>query len=82
MRAAKYTILTFTHFYPTAKVNSFKNGQHCCPFLLGENSRYSKSVTWTDQQKNWKYLMSKEVTITAEYLPGALNKEVDMQSQP
>ena len=26
--------------------------------------------------------MSKEVTITAEYLPGALNKEVDMQSQP
>ena len=29
----------------------------------------------------WKYLPSKEITITAEYLPGALSKETDMQSQ-
>ena len=29
----------------------------------------------------WEYLLDKAITITAEYLPGALNKEADMPSQ-
>ena len=29
----------------------------------------------------WEYLLGKEITITGEYLPGALNKEADMQSR-
>ena len=28
----------------------------------------------------WEYLMDKGITITVEYLPGALNKETNMQS--
>ena len=29
----------------------------------------------------WEYLLDKGITITAEYLPGGLNKEADMQSR-
>ena len=29
----------------------------------------------------WDYLLAKGITITAEYLPGALNKEADFQSR-
>ena len=29
----------------------------------------------------WEYLLDKGITITSEYLPGALNKEADMQSR-
>ena len=48
LTAAKYTILTFTRLYPTAKTVNLKNGQNCCPFRIGENGRYSKSITYTD----------------------------------
>ena len=36
---------------PNCKNNPYKNG-HCCPFLFGENGRYSESITCTDQQGN------------------------------
>ena len=29
----------------------------------------------------WEYLLHKEITVTAEYLLGAHNKEADMQSR-
>ena len=29
----------------------------------------------------WEYLLEKGIAITAEYLPGALNREADMQSR-
>ena len=42
----------FPLLVPNCKKNSNKIGQHCCPFLFGENGRYSKSYTCTDNQGN------------------------------
>ena len=45
LRTAKYAISTFTLLYATAKP-FIEN------FLFGQNGRYSKSITCTDQQGN------------------------------
>ena len=43
----------FLSLVPNCKYNSYKNGQHCCPFLFGENRRSLKSITCTDKQGNF-----------------------------
>ena len=40
-----------------------------------------KGTNYLISREIWWYLMEREITITAEYLQRALNKETDMQSQ-
>ena len=50
--SSKICNFNFHSLVPNCKNNPYKNGQYCCPFLFGENGRYSKSITCTDQQGN------------------------------
>ena len=50
--SSKIYNLIFHSLVPNCKNSSIKNEQYCCPFLFGENRRYSKSSTCTDQQGN------------------------------
>ena len=51
-KSSKICNFKFHSLVPNCKNNSYKNGQNCCPFLFGENGRYSKSVTCIDKQGN------------------------------
>ena len=52
IESSKIGNFNFLSLVPNCKYNSYKNGQHCCPFLFGENGRYLKSITYTDKQGN------------------------------
>ena len=81
LRAAKYAILTFTRLYPTAKTIHIKIDNIVALSYLVKMGGTRNQLFLQISKEIWKYLLDKGITITAEYLPGALNKEADMESQ-
>ena len=79
MRVAKYAILTFPRLYPTAKPIHIKMDNIVALSYLVKMGGTQLLVLIS--KEIWEYLLEKGTTITAEYLPGALNKEAGMQSQ-
>ena len=81
LRAAKYAILTFTCLYPTAKTIHIKmDNIVALSYLVKMGGTRNQSLVQISK-KIWEYLLNKGITNTAEYLPGTLNKEADMQSR-
>ena len=80
LRAAKYAILTFTRLYPTAKTIHIKMDKIVALSYLVKMGGTQNQLLVQISKEIWEYLMDKGITITAEYLPGALNKETNMQS--
>ena len=73
-------------FYSNASISSThasSNGQYSCPFIFSKNGAEGggthNKVLSDISKKIWDYSLSKGIIITAEYLPGALNKEADFQ---
>ena len=55
------------------KVILYSDGQYCGPDLISKNACHSKQI--------WELLFKKKVTVTAEYLPSALNKHAGIESR-
>ena len=71
-------------FYSNASVSSIhtsSNGQCSCPLIFSKDGGTHNKVLSDINKEIWDYLLAKGITITAEYLPGALNKEADFQSR-
>ena len=81
LRLAKYAILTFTRLYPTAKTIHIKmHNIVALSYLVNMGSTRNQLLVQISKE-TWEYLLDKGITITAEYLLGALNKEANMQSR-
>ena len=81
LKAAKYAILTFTRMFPSAKsVHIRMDNMVALSYLVKMGGTQNKNLTLLSKEI-WEYLIAKEITITAEYLPGSLNKEADFQSR-
>ena len=81
LRAAKYAILAFTRLYPTAKTIHIKMDNIVALSYLVKMGGTRNQLLVQISKEIWEYLLDKGITITAEYLPGALNREADMQSR-
>ena len=81
LRAVKYTILTFSRLHPKAQaIHIQMDSIVALSYLVKMGGTRNKSRTVLSKEI-WDYLLSKEITITAEYLPGLLNVEADTQSR-
>ena len=80
LRAAKYAILTFTRFYPAAKTIHIKMDNIVAVSHLVKMGGTQNQLLVQISKEIWEYLLDKGIAVTAEYLPGALNKEAVMQS--
>ena len=59
-----------------SSIHTSSNGPYSCPFIF----RVTQNKVLSDLSKEiWDYLLAKRITITTEYLPGALNKETNFQ---
>ena len=81
LRAPKYAILTFTRLYPTAKTIHIKIYNIASHSYLVKIGGTRTQLLVQISKEIWEYLLDKGITITAEYLPGALNQEIYMQSR-
>ena len=81
LKAAKYAILTFTRLYPTARTIHIKMDNIVALSYLVKMGGTRNQLLVQISKEIWEYLLDKGITITAEYLPGALNREADMQSR-
>ena len=63
--SSKICKFNFHSLVPNCKNNSYKNGQHCCPFLFCENGGTQNQLLIQISKEIWKYLLDKGVTITA-----------------
>ena len=81
LRAAKYAILSFTRLYPTAKKINIKMHNIVALSYLVKMEGTQTQFLIQISKEIWEYLLDKGITITAEYLPGASNKEAYMQSR-
>ena len=63
------------------QVNSFPDRQQDDIVLSAENGRNRQQYTDKINKENWGISMFKGITITAEYLPSALNQTVGWQSR-
>ena len=71
----------FFSFASQRSVNTHLNGQYLCLLICGKNWRHSKQISVL-RKEIWDYLLSKEIKITAEYLPGVIKVKTDTQSGP
>ena len=65
-------------FYSNASISSIhtsSNSQYSYPFIFNTRNKVLSDI----RKEIWNYLLAKRITITAEYLPGALNKEANFQ---
>ena len=69
------------HQEPSKHSHSFSDRQYNCNFLSIEKGGTKSQELLEVSKEIWKYLISKEITITAEYLPGILNKLADWESR-
>ena len=81
LKAVKYRILTFTHLYPKVRSMSVQMDNIGALSYLEKMKGTQGKVFSTLSKEIWNYLLDKGILLTAEYLPGALNKEADFQSQ-
>ena len=71
-------------FHLSASINSIhtsSNEQYGCPFIFSKDGGTHNKVLSDISKEIWDYLLVKGITITAEYLPGALNEEANFQSR-
>ena len=81
LRAVKYAILTFSRLHPKAQsIHIQMDSIVALSYLAKMGGTRNKSLTVLSKEI-WDYLLSKEITITAEYLPGLLSEEADTQSR-
>ena len=66
---------------PRSKVNSHTNGQYCRSVIYSQNGGNPQQSLIGHKQRDWDFLLLKEITITVEYLPGFLNQEASFQSR-
>ena len=79
LRAVKYAILTFSRLHPKAQaIHIQMDSIVALSYLVKMGGTRNKSRTVLSKEI-WDYLLSKEITITAEYLAGLLNVEADTQ---
>ena len=77
----KYAILTFSPLHPKAQsIHIQLDSIVALSYLVKMEGTRNKSLTVLSKEI-WDYLLSKEITITGEYLPGLLNVEADIQSR-
>ena len=77
LRAVKYAILTSSHLLPKAQsIYIQMDSIVVLSYLVKMGGTRKKSLTILSKEI-CNYLLSKEITITAEYLPGLLNVEPD-----
>ena len=62
------------------KVTAYSDGQYSGPDLLSENGGTRNLQMVSLSKQIWKLLLRKKVTVTAEYLPSAMNKHADIES--
>ena len=80
MRALKYGILTFPCFPPKDESIRIQTDSNVAlSYLVKIGGTRNKSLTVLSK-KIWDYFLNKEITITAEYLPGLLIVEADIHS--
>ena len=63
------------------KVTAYSDGQYSGPVLLSENGGHKKFTNGLSFQTNLETAIKKKVTVTAEYLPSAMNKDADIESR-
>ena len=81
LRAVKYAILTFSRLHLKGQsIHIQMDSIVVLSYLVKIRGTRNKYLTVLSK-KIWDYLLSKEITITAEYLPGLLNVEADTQSR-
>ena len=81
LRAVKYAILTFSRLHPKSQsIHIQMDSIIVLSYLVKMRGTRNKYLTVLSQEI-WGCLLSKEITITAEYLPGLLNVEADTQSR-
>ena len=81
LRAVKYAILTFSRLHPKSQsIHIQMDSIIVLSYLVKMRGTRNKYLTVLSQEI-WGSLLSKEITITAEYLPGLLNVEADTQSR-
>ena len=74
LRTEKYAILTFTRIYPTAKTIHIKMDSFVALSHLVKMGGTQDQLLVQISKEIWKYLLSKGISVSSEYLPGALNK--------
>lgn len=82
LKVIKYAVLTFTCMFPSAKSLQRQMGNMATVFYIIEmesgRGTQDKTLTYLDKDI-WDYSKSENITITVEYLPEVINKEVDFQ---
>ena len=66
---------------PTSEKCSPNAGQQNSISIPGEDGRHQNKALTEISKSLWAYLLSKKITLTAEYLPSKLNIEADYQSR-
>ena len=61
--------------------NSLSGGQQGCFSILTQDGGTHSSQLLNISKEIWKYLLDKQITITAEYLPSKLNIRADWESR-
>ena len=74
-------ICNFTRLHPTAKTIHIKMDNIVALSYLVNMGGTRNQLLVQINKEIWEYLLDKGITITAEYLPGALNREADMESR-
>ena len=79
--AADLAIRTFAKRFPLAKHIHLKiDNKTALAYLVKMGGTKNKYLTQKSKEL-WEYLLSKETTLTAEYLPSELNERADHQSR-
>ena len=79
LKAAKFAILTFTQMYPSVQSIHLQMDHIVALSYLVKIGVTQNKVLSDLSKEIWDYLLAKRITITTEYLPGALNKETNFQ---
>ena len=81
LKAAKYVVLTSTWLYPTAKTILIKISNIVALSYLVKMGGTQYQLLVHISKEIWEYLLDKGIKVTADYLPGTLNKKANMQSR-
>ena len=75
--ALKFAILIFTKNLPNLIINVQVDKKVVLPYLLKMRGTFSPQLLKISKSI-WNYLLSHQITITAEYLPSRMNIEADL----
>ena len=79
LRAVKLAIMIFTVNKKIQSIHMRMDNMAALKYLVKMGGTYSKEMV--DLSKEiWGYLLQKQITLTAEYLPGIMNVEADRES--